>query len=128
MDEKRIPAHGRGRLLIGGKIGNKGGGRPPCAIKAACRASFDEGVRFTAKIATGQKATSASDPPTNAEIIRAFNILGKYGFAESDTFFPKDLIPIVSQLLSEYLPPETRSLAVVRFIDLLGECPEEPKV
>jgi hypothetical protein len=124
MDKTRVPAHGRGRLLVGGKIGNKGGGRPPCAIKAACRESFQKGVQTAAKIAMGQKASAGAEPPTNADIIRALNILGKYGFAETDTVLPQQLIPIISQLISEYVPPENRLSAINRFIELLGKCPE----
>ena len=32
-----IPAHGKGALLAGGQIGNKGGGRPPDEWKATMR-------------------------------------------------------------------------------------------
>jgi hypothetical protein len=126
MDKFRVPAHGRGRLLVGGKIGNKGGsGRPPCAIKAICRQSFEKGIESAAKIVAGQKVTAGAEQPTNADIIRAFNVLGRYGFSEHDTIMPAHLIPIISQLLSEYLPPETQRPAIERFIELVGGCPED---
>lgn len=35
---KRVPSHGKGKLLTGGMPGNKGGtGRPPDAFKALCQ-------------------------------------------------------------------------------------------
>lgn len=35
---KRVPKHGHGALFVGGKPGNKGGGRKPDEFKQLCRA------------------------------------------------------------------------------------------
>ena len=67
-----IPGKNGGRLNRGGTKGNKGGtGRPPAAIRQRCADGFDR------HIATAE-AILASTDASNADKIRALDVLGKY--------------------------------------------------
>lgn len=68
----RIPQPNGSALLAGGVPGNRGGGRPPSAIRATARADFDELLPTLKRIVTGRR-TKAVDK------IRGIDVLGKYG-------------------------------------------------
>jgi hypothetical protein len=102
----RRPTHEHGLLRTGGKPGNRGGGRPPSAIKAACRRSFAEALDVATKIAKGQPLTEKGAPPTHADTIRAFNVLGRYGFHETETILPDLLVQALAKALADNVPPE----------------------
>ncbi len=69
--ELRVPAHGHGRLRVGGT--NRGGpGRPSSVIREACREAFADRVDLLAQIADNG-AVGVSDR------IWAIETLGKYG-------------------------------------------------
>lgn len=61
--------------LVGGNPGNKGGGRPPSAIRADARDRFDELLPMLSAIGKDRKALKR-------DRIRAADVLGKYGMSE----------------------------------------------
>lgn len=68
-----IPQTHGGALLPGGVKGHKGGpGRPPAEIRLRCAESFDKHVLVAERILRSKKAT-------NAEKLKALDLLGKYG-------------------------------------------------
>ena len=70
-----IPQPHGGALRNGGT--NRGGpGRPPSEIRAACRADFDALRGKLVAIARSRKAK-------DVDKVRAINVLGKYGLAET---------------------------------------------
>lgn len=79
--------HG-GALLRGGNWGNRGGGRPPSAIKAAMRASFEEMLPRLRKLTRTRKKTNADgtvtiEKPDVATLLRIAELFAKYGMDEA---------------------------------------------
>lgn len=122
--ELRIPRHGRGRLLVGGMPGNKGGGRPPCQIKALCRQGFAEAVAGATKLAKGDRINENTPKPSNADMIRALGVLGRYGFAETETVVPEEIAQAVANVLNAHLPTDRVVAAIDALVKRLEECPE----
>src|SRR5687767_12135252 len=73
-----LQPHG-GALLTAGKQGNKGGsGRPPSALRARLRASFEERLQIAEEI-----DDDADQSP--ADRLRALALLGRYGLGSATT-------------------------------------------
>lgn len=69
---KLIPQPHGGALLSGGTLGQRGGtGRPPSAIRALLRGSFEQRIRVLEEIADNGQASAA-------DRIRAIDLLAKY--------------------------------------------------
>jgi hypothetical protein len=91
---------GTGALLSGGMPGNKGGGRPPSAIRATARNAFDEVLPLITKIV---KAKDTKD----IDKIRGADVLGRYGMGH-----PVSIDDVLSRwrqqidVIREFLPPE----------------------
>lgn len=91
---------GKGALLSGGMPGNKGGGRPPSAIRATARNAFDEVLPLITKIV---KAKDTKD----IDKIRGADVLGRYGMGH-----PVSIDDVLSRwrqqidVIREFLPPE----------------------
>jgi len=97
----RTPKTGRGRLRTGNP-GNRGGpGRPPDAIRRACRKSFDERLKLLRRFADDVKL----DPSIR---MKAIETLGKYGLGT--TFTPTDTD-------GNTLPPAALAVQFVRPAD-----------
>lgn len=74
-----IPGRNGGRLLLGGKPGNKGGpGRPPSTIRAVAREEFADLIPELVKIARSKTSSKADK-------CRAIDLLGKYGLGTTVT-------------------------------------------
>lgn len=67
--------HG-GALYAGGVPGNRGGGRPPSAVRQLARLEFEKRIPTLAKLAD-DKAQKTRDR------IRAVDVLGKYGLGQA---------------------------------------------
>lgn len=66
-----VPGRNGGRLLPGGKKGNRGGsGRPPDKIRAALRKAFDERIPLLMALA---------ESDDDAVAMKAMDMLAKYG-------------------------------------------------
>jgi hypothetical protein len=90
--------HG-GALNAGGTPGNKGG-RPPSAIRQACRGDFDQ---LRGKLVTIARSRKALD----RDRIRAIDVLGKYGLGEQQ-FAASDVryaLEQTTETIREMLPP-----------------------
>lgn len=74
--EDFIPGRNGGRLLPGGKPGNRGGYGIPSKVRKLCAKGFAEAAPEIIKIAKGGEKVSATEQ-TNA-----FDKLGKYGIGE----------------------------------------------
>ena len=123
--EMRTPCHGRGLLRTGGKPGNRGGtGRPPCSIKAACRQGFAEALQSNITIAKGEQLPGHDTVPSHADMVRAFVALGRFGFAETDTIRPDQLVQAAGKVFAEQLAPGQLAQAIKALVKHLDECPE----
>jgi hypothetical protein len=69
--ENTVPGRNGGRLNRGGTKGNRGGGRPPAVIRQRCADGFDRHIATAEAILADKKAS-------NADKIRALDVLGKY--------------------------------------------------
>lgn len=74
--ERRVPAHGRGKLLTGGVPGNRGGGPPPSKVRADARQLFSEGLGELRRVARSKKESTR-------DRLRAIDIAGKYGLGQA---------------------------------------------
>jgi hypothetical protein len=112
-------AHG-GALNSGGTKGNKGG-RPPSAVRDACRADFDKLRPILKTIALGhaskqgRKAAPAADgeiggelaPVTTADRIRAIDVLAKYGMEANISITDvRECLKNTQRELFDFLPRE----------------------
>ena len=75
------PKHGRGALLARGKLGNKGGGRIPSAIRELCRVSFAERLDVLTDIADDTEAKAI-------DRLRAIDLPGTFGGVAALPFTP----------------------------------------
>lgn len=76
----RVPAHGRGALLTGGKKGNKGGtGRPPSWFRELARTKLERGALLEE---LAKMAKSAVLEPRDR--IKAVETLLRYGVGTKD--------------------------------------------
>ena len=89
------PKHGRGALLARGKLGNKGGGRIPSAIRELCRVSFAERLDVLTDIADDTEAKAV-------DRIRAIDLLGKFG-GVAELALTTDEQPTTGELTSEHV-------------------------
>jgi hypothetical protein len=94
-----VPQSHGGAIRQGGNPGNKGGpGRPPSAIRAALRQSFEERVKVLESIADGEvvfKLRSDGEKPSAADLtkvipsvadrLKAMDLLAKYGLGTTST-------------------------------------------
>ena len=103
-------AHG-GALYHGGVPGHVGaGGRPPSALRARLRGSFDERVKVLEEIADDQEA-----PRTDR--IRAVDVLAKYGLgAASDVTVDqvRDRLAQTVELVRATLPKQQAEAVIER--------------
>jgi hypothetical protein len=66
----RTPAHGKGKLKVGGT--NRGAGRPPDKVRAALRRAFDQRIYILQQIADDEELDMANR-------LKAMDMLAKYG-------------------------------------------------
>lgn len=96
-------------LLAGGVPGNRGGGRPPSAIRATARMSFDDLLPALVDIVK-KKGTK------NVDKIRGIDVLGKYGMGH-----PVSIDDVRARLIEqnevtrEFLPPEMADQLIAKF-------------
>lgn len=102
-----VPGRNGGRLLAGGKPGNRGGpGRTPTQVQAAARLAFDKRIRRLKKIADGTLAvplvvngkTVATAGPDIDQQLKAIDMLGKYGALQRVEHSGADGTPLVFTL------------------------------
>lgn len=101
-------AHG-GALRYGGT--NAGGpGVPKSSIREECRKAFRESIPNIARIAKG-RPTNPENPlsvVTASEVVRAIDVLGKYGLGEAKVLVPDELKSLFVEVLisCDYLTGE----------------------
>lgn len=115
---KRVPAHGRGRLLTGGVPGNAGGtGAPPSEIRARLRGAFAERVGVVESMVDNQALRPA-------DRLRAIDLLARYGLGEQsgvDVEVVRAKLRETVRVLEECLPSEHRSQVLLRLKRLWNE-------
>ena len=97
-----VPQPHGGAIIQGTNYGNKGGGRPPSAIRRTMRRSLDDRIPLLHAI--------ADDPDVRPrDRIEALKLLAQYGLGESDAW-PKDsvvsLVQELADLMAGRLAPE----------------------
>jgi hypothetical protein len=104
-------------LKQGENWGNKGGGRPSSAMRAAARDGFD------AVITLIQHAIETKQELSLGELSRALDILGKYGLGEQKVILPEELINAIAEVLAddERIPSECIPDVTAKLIQRLGE-------
>lgn len=88
-------------MLAGGQKGNRGGGRPPTAIRASCREDFD---KLRTKLIRIARAKTSKD----TDRIRAIEVLAKIGMS-GQTINVADLgnaLREQSSIIRELLAPD----------------------
>lgn len=115
-------------IPLGAHPGNTGGkpgrsGRPPSAVREACRLSFDERIPILEKIADGavpflnrcpecgHEAVTGEEAPSADNRLRAIDTLGKYGLGEQreviETESVKAKLAAQRELIRSMLPADT---------------------
>jgi len=109
----KVPQPHGGALYRGGLRGN-GGGRPPSALRAKLRGSFEKRLKVLEEIADNRKAQPA-------DRIRAIDLLGKYGIGqlrELSVEAVREKVRRTIEVISESLPPE-ESVAIISRLRLV---------
>ena len=78
-----MPGANGGTLLAGGMPGNKGGGRPPSAIRERCRGSFAERIPILEEIADDVDLRPQ-------DRVKAIDVLAKYGGVDKLALTPDE--------------------------------------
>lgn len=103
-----VPARNGGRLLAGGRPGNRGGGRTPSEIRRTCREKFDKLVPKLDRIARA-KLSKDSDR------VRAIEVLGKYGMGQAVSVEDvKACLRQTTEEIREFLPPDQAEVLLGR--------------
>lgn len=102
-----IPGQHGGTLRRGGT--NRGGpGRPPSAIRAACREKFDKLIPKLNSIARAKKSK-------DADKVRAIDVLGKYGMGQAVSIEDvKACLRQTTEEIREFLPADQAEVLLGR--------------
>jgi hypothetical protein len=103
--EPTVPGRNGGRLLVGGKPGNRGGGNIPSAVRRLCAEGFAKAAPEIIKIATGK-----ADGVAPNEQVQAFDKLGKYGIGEVQAVALENAewLKVVAEVTSRHLPDQAK--------------------
>lgn len=86
-----IPQKHGGALYAGGVPGNRGGGRPPSAVRRLARLEFEKRIPTLAKLAD-------DDEERTRDRIRAIDVLGKYGLGQARGLDEEEFEAVVLEL------------------------------
>lgn len=88
-----IPQEHGGALYAGGVPGNRGGGRPPSAVRRLARAEFEKRIPILAEIADSRAERTR-------DRIRAIDVLGRYGLGQARGLDEEEFEAVVIELAS----------------------------